>query len=234
MATSLSHETQPVQPALVPPLQNGDRLTHDEFERRYRAMPHLKKAELVEGVVYIMPSPVSTEGHASPQADLATVLGLYRAYTPGVQMADNATVRLDSDNEPQPDLSLRIVDERVGQSRLEDGYIIGAPELVAEVAASSASYDLHDKMHAYRRNAVREYLVWRVLDSAIDWFVLRGGAYQRLPLVDGQYRSEGFPGLWLEPAALLAGDLPRVLEVLQAGLASDEHARFVAQFQATT
>ena len=171
-----------------------------------------------------MPSPVSTEGHVSPQADPATVLRLYRAYTPGVQVADNATVRLDSDNEPQPDVSLRIVDERVGRSRLEDGYIIGALELVAEVAASSASYDLHDKMHALRRNGVREYLVWRVLDSAIDWFVLCGGAYRRLPLVDGQYRSEGFPGLWLEPAALLAPDLPRVLEVLQAGLASDEHA----------
>lgn len=211
----------------VEPLQNGDRLTRDEFERRYSAMPHVKKAELVEGVVY-MPSPVSTENHGSPHFDLAVVLGMYRMATPGVQGADNATVRLDLRNELQPDLFLRLSEFQGGQSRMEDGYVVGAPELIVEIAASSVSYDLHDKLNAYRRNGVCEYVVWRVTDRAIDWFVLRNGRYERLSLAEDQFHSDVFPGLWLDPGALIRGDLTRVTQVAQAGLASHEHAQFVA------
>jgi hypothetical protein len=170
MTASVSPQSAAVPLPIIPPLQNGDRLTRDEFERRYAAMPDVKKAELVEGVVY-MPSPVSTENHGSPHFDLASVLGAYRMATPGVQGGDNATIRLDLDNEPQPDLFLRIAEEHGGQSRIEDGYVVGAPELVAEIAASRVSYDLHDKLNAYRRNEVREYVVWRVLEREIDWFV---------------------------------------------------------------
>ncbi len=217
--------------AQIPPLVAGDRLTRAEFERRYTAMPHVKKAELIEGVVYI-PSPVSTEKHAAPHSDLVTWLGVYRAGTPGVQAGDNGTVRLDLDNEPQPDGLLRILPEFGGRSRTVDGYVEGGPELVAEVAASSASYDLHDKLNAYRRNGVQEYFVWRVWDRAVDWFILRNGRYQRLALTPaGYYVSEVFPGLWLDPAALLMGDLARVLAVLQEGLASPDHAAFVRRLQ---
>lgn len=213
----------------IPPLQAGDHLTRAEFERRYEAMPHLNRAELIEGVVY-MPSPVSTEEHGSPHFDLVGWLALYRSQTPGVQGGDNATLRLDVDNEPQPDAFLRILPEYGGQSRTGAGYVEGAPELVAEVAATSASYDLHDKLNVYRRNGVLEYLVWRVWDQAIDWFVLREGRYQPLPLTAaGLYRSEVFAGLWLDAAALLAGDLGRVLRVLQEGLQSPEHAEFVSR-----
>jgi len=212
-------------------LTAGDRLSRDEFERRYAAMPHQKKAELIEGVVY-MPSPVSTESHGAPHADLMTWLGLYRSRTPGVQVADNATVRLDWDNEPQPDAFLRILPACGGQTRDEDRFVAGGPELAAEIAASSASYDLHDKKEAYRRNNVREYLVWRVEDRAIDWFVLRGGRYDLLPAdAQGVLKSEVFPGLWLDPAALLAGDLDRVLQVVQQGTASDQHTAFVQRLQ---
>ena len=109
-----------------------------------------------------------------------------------------------------------------------DGYIVGAPELVAEVAASNASYDLHDKLEVYRQNGVREYLVWRVFDRAVDWFVLRGGRYDRLsPTPPGVYRSEVLPGLWLDPAAIMGGDLARVLQVAQHGISSPEHTVFV-------
>ncbi len=215
----------------TPELRAGDRLTRAEFERRYEAMPHLRKAELIEGVVY-MPLPVSTEEHGGPHFDLITWLGVYRAQTLGVQGGDNATVGLDLDNEPQPDVFLRILPEFGGQSHTLNGYVEGAPELVAEVAASSASYDLHDKLNAYRRNGVREYVVWRVWDRAIDWFVLRNGEYQKLqPTAAGWYRSEVFPGLWLDPAALIAGNLRQVLQVLQEGLASSEHADFVRRLQ---
>ena len=211
----------------IPPLIAGDRLTREEFHLRYQAMPHVKKAELIEGRVY-MPSPASLAGHSAPHADLLTWLGNYRAYTPGVQTGDNGTLLLDLDNEPQPDALLRILPEYGGQSRTVDDYVQGAPELVAEVAASSASYDLHDKLNAYRRNGVREYVVWLTWDRAIDWYVLRKGRYEAASAHwDAFHRSEVFPGLWLDTAAMLRGDLARVLAVLQQGLASTAHAEFV-------
>jgi Uma2 family endonuclease len=217
-------------PEVVLPLENGDTLTRAEFERRYEAMPHLKKAELIEGVVYV-PSPVRHRYHGHQHTHLIGWLVQYEANTPSVEASDNVTVRLDLDNEPQPDVLLFIDPACGGQALIDaDGYIEGAPELVAEVAASSASYDLHAKLRVYRRNGVREYIVWRVLDKEIDWFVLRAGQYERLPLdAEGLYRSEVFPGLWLDPAALLRGDLATVLAIVQRGLASPEHAAFATR-----
>ena len=150
---------------------------------------------------------------------------------PGVIIADNASVRLDLDNEPQPDAVLFIDPVHGGQARItEDDYVDSAPELVAEVAASSASYDLNTKLNVYRRNEVREYIVWRVLDREIDWFMLCDGEFVRLPLDEaGLYRSKVFPGLWLDPAALVRGDTQSVQAALQRGLASREHAEFVAR-----
>jgi Uma2 family endonuclease len=219
---------EPQTPRPVPPLENGDRLTRAEFERRYAATPPTVKAELIEGVVH-MASAVRIEHHALPHGVLVTWAGIYHAHTPGVILGDNATVRLDIDNEPQPDVCLMI--RRDGQARIdEDGYIEAAPEFAAEIAASSASYDLGAKLNAYRRNGVREYVVWRVLDNEIDWFVWREGQYDRLtPGPDGVTRSEVMPGLWLDSAALLRGALPRVHEVLHQGLASPAHAEFVAR-----
>lgn len=211
----------------IPPLETGDRLTREEFERRYRAMPYLKKAELIEGVVH-MPSPVSLQRHGLPHLDLVTWLGTYRVFTPGVLAGDNSTVRLDLDNEPQPDGILFIDPKLGGQTHIDsEGYVVGAPEMAVEVASTSASIDLGIKLHVYRRNQVREYVVWRVLDRIIDWFILRGGQYEQLTAVEGIHCSETFPGLWLDPAALVAGNLPRVHQVLQQGLTSAEHAAFL-------
>jgi Uma2 family endonuclease len=214
----------------IPPLENGDHLSRDEFERRYRAMPHVKKAELIEGQVY-MPSPVSHRRHSRPHADLNGWLYLYRTMTPGLDGGDNGTVRLDLDSEPQPDGMLMIPGERGGQATIDDeDYVAGAPELVVEVAASSVSYDLYEKLRVYRRNGVREYVVWRTLDRAIDWLVLHGSDYVRLePGEDGILRSETFPGLWLDPAALIAGDLRRVAEVVRQGCETPEHTEFTTR-----
>jgi Uma2 family endonuclease len=221
--------------AAVPALENGDRLTRAEFERRYESMPLLKKAELIEGVVYV-PSPVRHRQHGSPHAHLIGWLFQYAANTPGVEVGDNSSVRLDQDNEPQPDALLFIEPACGGQVRIgDDGIIEGAPELVAEVASSSVSYDLHVKLHVYRRNGVREYVVWRVLEQAVDWFVLRDGQYERMPLdAQGLVHSEVFPGLWLDPEALLRGDLATVLAVVQQGLTSPEHHAFVARLRPST
>jgi Uma2 family endonuclease len=213
----------------IPPLESGDRLTREEFLRRYEAMPGLKKAELIEGVVYV-PSPVRHRYHGEPHSSLIGSLFVYRAGTPGVAVSDNSTVNLDLDNAPQPDCLLFIQPEHGGRVTIdENGYIEGAPDLVAEVASSSASYDLHDKLEAYRRNRVREYVVWRVLDRQIDWFVLQGERYEPVvPAADGSLRSSVFPGLWLDAPALLRGDYSAVLALLQQGLGSSEHAAFVA------
>ncbi|MBW4568582.1 MAG: Uma2 family endonuclease [Tolypothrix carrinoi HA7290-LM1] len=212
----------------IPPLESGDRLSRHEFERRYTAMPHLKKAELIEGVVYVS-SPLRFKSHGQPHGDLIIWLGTYKVSTPGVELGDNATVRLDLDNEPQPDVLL-LIDERLGgQAKIsEDDYIEGAPELVAEVAASSASNDLYDKKRAYRRNGVQEYIVWQILENKVDWFSLQNDEYVTLEAdANGVIKSRIFPGLWLDMTALLTGEMTKVLAVLQAGLNSTEHQAFV-------
>jgi len=191
-------------------LESGDRLTREEFHRRYLARPDIRKAELVEGVVYVA-SPVRFDRHAEPHGLIVTWLGTYVASTPGPRFGDNGTVLLDDGNEVQPDACLWR--PAPGGPRLtDDGYIEGPPQLVVEIAASSVSYDLHDKLEAYRRTDVLEYVVWRTLDRAIDWFRLREGHYIRIePDADGLIESEQFPGLRLDVASMLAGDLAAVL-----------------------
>jgi Uma2 family endonuclease len=232
MATAPILQAEPARREQVPPLMNGDRLTRAEFERRYDATPGIKKAELIEGVVYV-PSPVTHDQHGKQHFNLNGWLTYYCALTPGVEGGCESSIRLDWDNEPQPEGFLRILTTHGGRTKItEDGYLVGAPELIAEVTASSASFDLHAKLNAYRRNGVREYIVWRVLDRQIDWFVLIQGKYERLPLESGGlYKSREFPGLWLDAAAIIRGDMATVMKVLQQGLESPQHAEFVATLE---
>ncbi len=221
-------QIQPDILAGIAPLESGDRLSRAEFERRYQAHPEIRKAELIEGVVY-MPSPTRFEKHGSPHFDVITWMGTYRAVTPGVKGSDNSTIRLDFENEPQPDALLRLESAVGGQSSItDDDYLEGPPELVVEIAASSASYDMHDKRRVYARNGVSEYLVIQMYEQKVDWFILREGVYEALEADEnGILRSEVFSGLWLQPATLWSGDLALMLAVLQEGLASQEHATFV-------
>jgi Uma2 family endonuclease len=236
VSTTRSEPSQPFAPiernGAIPPLESGDRLTREEFERRYDAMPNLKKAELIGGVVY-MPSPVRQRYHGGPHLCLNGWLFSYLARTPGLEGGDNSTVRLDPVNEPQPDCVLFIKPEHGGTVLIdEEGYINDAPDLVAEVAASSASYDVHDKLTVYQNHGVREYIVWRVFDREVDWYVLRGSEYEKLGAgEDGVLRSTIFPGLWLDPGALLREDYDTLLAVLQRGLETPEHAAFKADLQ---
>jgi Uma2 family endonuclease len=213
---------------LIPPIESGDRLNRYEFERRYNAMPHLRKAELIEGVVYV-PAALRFRSHGQPHGNLIIWLGNYKIATPGIELGIEPTVRLDLDNEPQPDAVLLIEEHCGGQARLsEDDYIEGAPELVAEIAASSAAIDLGDKKRAYRRNGIKEYIVWQVFEQKLDWFYLQKGEYLPLPVgEDGVIKSQVFPGLWLAVNDLLSGNMRRVLAVLQSGLAAPEHTAFV-------
>jgi len=214
----------------TPTLEQGDRLTGVEFLRRYESMPEVKKAELIKGIVH-MPSPVRFSQHGKPHWNLIGWLCTYEARTEGVLGGDNTTLKLDNDNVPQPDALLMIDPAQGGQAKIDDqGYVQGAPELIAEVASSSVSLDMHDKLQVYRRAGVCEYLVWRVLDQAIDWFVLREGEFIPLePTEEGILRSENFPGLWLHTKAMLAGELDAVLATLQQAMEAKEHKSFVEQ-----
>jgi putative restriction endonuclease len=221
-----------VTPSRIPLLRAGDCLSRDEFERRYEATPDIRHAELIEGKVYV-PPPISLDEHASPQSDLLTVFGHYRAATPGVRSSAPTSIRMDLKNMPEPDACLFIQPEYGGQARKSGRYLSGAPELIAEISYTSASFDLHDKFEVYLRNGVREYIVWRTFDQAIDYFILRGTEYVRLaPDERACYRSEVFPGLWLDTNNLLSGDLAAVLKFVQEGIASPEHAEFVNRLQA--
>lgn len=221
-----------LHPSVMPPLESGDRLTRPEFERRYAAST-VKKAELVEGVVYVA-SPLRHEQHGKPHSRVITWLGVYQAQTPGVDLSDAPTVRLDLDNEPQPDAVLFIESRAGGQTRLShEGYLEGAPELIFEIAASSAAIDMGSKKQVYRRNGVLEYIIWQVYENQIQWFVLVDGDYQaQMPDAEGILRSQVFPGLWLAVDALLTHQMSIVLTTLQTGLQSPAHQAFVQQLAA--
>jgi Uma2 family endonuclease len=213
-----------------PPLSSGDRLTRPEFERRYEAMPEIKKAELVEGVVYVA-SPVRFKSHGKPHAQIMGWLLIYSTATLGTELTDNTTFRMDVDNEPQPDAMLIVDPALGGRAQIsDDDYVEGAPELIVEIAASGAAYDLHDKKRAYRRNGVQEYVVWQIYEKRIDWWELHEGEYLPLDADEaGVIRSKVFPGLWLDTSALVAGKVEQVLATLRNGIETDEHAAFVAR-----
>lgn len=213
----------------MPALHSGDRLTRAEFERRYQAMPQTKKAELIEGVVY-MPSPVS-KAHAEIHSRMNGWLWIYSVATPGTCVDDNATVRLDPDNDPQPDIYLRLEGGLGGNTNISaDGYVEGAPELIVEIATSSSAYDLHDKKKAYRRNRVQEYIVWQIYEENIIWFRLENEEYIEVkPNAKGILRSQIFPGLDLDVKAMLKGDVAKALKTLQTALAAPAHKAFVRQ-----
>jgi Uma2 family endonuclease len=179
----------------LPILESGDRLTRDEFHRRYRERPDIKKAELVNGVVYVG-GRVRVD-HAEAHAKMVGWLGVYSAKHTECHVGDSGTVRLAPDSEVQPDAC--VCRWEAGGPRIDDeDFVDGAPQLIVEVAASSASYDLHDKKEAYRRAGVHEYVVWRVMDGAIDWLRLRDGEYVLVaPDARGVIESEAFPGLRL-------------------------------------
>jgi len=178
-----------------------------------------------------MPSPTRAKRHSFPHGQLGTWLGTYAAETPGVDCGDNSTVRLDVDNEPQPDLVLIKSASLGGQARItDDDYIEGAPEFVVEIVGSSHAYDLHQKKEVYRRNGVLEYLAWIIDEHRLFWWELSEGEYREIPaLKDGILKSRAFPGLWLDSKALLRGDMKTVLVTLRRGLDSAGHKDFLKQ-----
>lgn len=200
------------EPALrIPPLHQGDQLTREEFERRWELHPEIKKAELINGMVFL--EMTVSRWHGKPHSSLNAWLGVYASTRPEVEILDNVTVRLGRDD-LQPDVLVRRIDG--GTSKVgEDNCIVGPPELVVEVAASSTSYDLFTKKEVYRRAGVAEYLVWQVYERRISWWSLRDGEYEAIePDRAGNLESAAFPGLRLSPDSMLSGDMAAVLAAL--------------------
>jgi Uma2 family endonuclease len=219
------------KPKALPPLEAGQQLDQPAFHERYEAMPPETRAELVGGIVYL-PSPMRGD-HGRESRFVSGWLDRYESFTPCIEGADGATVKLDLRGEPQPDHFLLIVPECGGQSGIDaDGYYTGGPELVVEISRSSRVYDLTQKKADYERAGVREYLVIALEPNRIHWFFRRAGRFQELrPGPDGIYRSKIFPGLWLAAEALFALDRAQRDEVLEQGIPSPEHAAFVARLE---
>jgi Uma2 family endonuclease len=213
----------------VPELYNGDHLTQAEFHRRYMAMPEDVKAELIGGIVY-MASPVHRR-HGTYQPYLSLVLTHYAGNTPGVEVADNMTAILDEQGEPQPDLMLRVLTELGGQSEYNaKECLVGAPELVAEVAHSSVAIDMTRKKDDYLRSGVQEYIVFCIEEEKLFWFHFP--SRRELRANDhGVWKSKVFPGLWLDAPALIRRDTIALTNTIQQGIASPEHATFVRKLQ---
>jgi Uma2 family endonuclease len=214
---------------LIPPLANGDHLDQKTFHERYKAMPSHVRAELIGGIVY-MSSPLKRK-HGRSGGRLSHWLVTYEDATPGTEALENASAILGPESEPQPDGCLFILPEYGGQVwEDEEGYLNGAPEFIGEISDSSESIDLNRKKLDYEEAGVREYFVAALRTKQVFWFARRRGKFKAVsPGTDGILRSEVFPGLWLDPAAFLSRDYQQVLAVLRQGLASPEHAAFVAK-----
>ncbi len=212
-------------------LVEGQRLDQPTFHAIYEAMPPNTRAELIDGVVY-MPSPVGMS-HGMAHIPILVWLAYYKEKTPGVQVMDNATTILGWKSEPQPDGLLRIMPECGGRTWDKGEYVHGAPELIVEVAKTSRYVDLGPKLDDYQQAGVLEYVVHAMDPDEIFWFGQEQGVLVQRPIGnDGFYHSTVFPGLWLDPQALLTENTQRLRTVLDLGCATPEHAAFVARLAA--
>jgi Uma2 family endonuclease len=214
----------------APLLAEGMRLSQPEFHRRYERYPDKTKFELIGGVVY-MASPLYDD-HGVGDSLINGVFFNYVARTPGVRVAHNVTVVLGASAEHQPDLTLRVLPEFGGQADLAPaGYIVGAPELICEVSYSSQRLDLGPRRDDYARHGVQEYVVYDCKANVVHWLLLPGG--ERLkPDRSGVFKSQFFPGLWLDGKALARGDSAALIATVEKGCKTAAHRKFVEKLRA--
>lgn len=232
-AERITRKWTPSEMNAVFELENGSRMDQKTFHALYLKTPEDFKAELIGGTVYIMSSPVSSR-HGRPHARIIHWLSLYSDETPGTEVLDNTTNILGDESEPQPDAFLYITPEYGGQSTIDDeGYVNGPVELVVEVANTTRAIDLGSKKRDYELAGVREYVVVLAQEDRVVWFV-RGdhGFVESGAGGNGVFRSTVFPGLWLDPRGLFAENTRQLTAAVKKGLASPEHAAFVAELKA--
>jgi Uma2 family endonuclease len=224
--------SDPVQVEEKPLLHDGQRLDQPTFHELYLRTPEDFRAELIDGVVHVMSSPVSPK-HGRPFASINGWIYNYSIETSGTIIQGDTTTKLGPRSEVQPDCAL-LIDPDFGGQTGEDlkGYTTGCPELVVEISSSTLQLDLNAKKRAYEEAGAKEYVVYDEPHRTFHWFALRDGKFELLPKSeDGVYRSEVFPGLWLDEAAFVANDGLGVMAALRPGLQSPEHADFVERLR---
>jgi Uma2 family endonuclease len=210
----------------TPWLVDGERLDRATFHERYAAMPEHIRAELIGGVVS-MASPLGL-GHGRSNVPVVIWLDHYAELTTGVEVVENASVFLEDYGELQPDVILRILPENGGRTRDQGRYYANGPELIVEIADTTLRKDLGPKLADYERAGVSEYIVFGIDPLLVRWHLrVEGRLVEVEPDADGIFRSKVFPGLWLDPAALLRGDRRRLREVVNLAVATAEHADFL-------
>jgi hypothetical protein len=216
MASTVHENTSPYR-TYAPPLESGDVLDAQEYWRRYSAGPKKQRAERINGKVYVM-NPLRAVQHGNPHLLLAHWIAAYAMHDPTLIGSDNATIRMNTDNDPQPDLCLLRVD---GQTRFDEGgYILGAPEMIVEIAGSSASYDFGEKRDVYEAAGVGEYLIFESIEGQIQWWRLANGRFVEIQPDCGIYESVLFPGLWLDAEALRSANALKLIDTLKQGMDS--------------
>ncbi len=232
MAMLESDEGRPTVAEEIPSLHDGQELDQPAFHEIYSRYPEDFRAELIDGVVYLMNMPLHSD-HADPDGILIGFLFTYSIETAGTSIKPNVTTLLGPRSEVQPDCCL-LIDPASGGRTAKDakGAVINAPELIVEVASSTLRVDLNAKKKVYEEAGALEYVVFDVPHRKFHWFVLREGRFEPLPIdADGLYRSRAFPGLWLDEAAFVRGDGRSLVAALRRGLESPEHAEFVHRLE---
>ena len=225
--------TDPNQSATPPgPPVDGDCLSVNEFLRRYLPYRRHLKAELINGLVSLNRG-VRADLEDLSNSVIQSWVRSYAGLTPGTRMDVNTIVILAWDTVPQPNIVLRVLSENGGKSRMTDGGTLkDAPELMVDFTTSHQTFDIRDKLGAFRRHGVAEYLVWWANDQKLDWFCLEQGKYAlNLPDSNGVLTSPSFPGLRLNLSALLNRNSAAVMATLRRSLESSEHAGFVARLE---
>lgn len=216
MSTRIRESSVQLSRSPIPQLNSGDVLSREEYIRRYEAAPEELKAERINGKVYLMNS-LRARYHGNPQMLLAGWLFTYAMAHPELNLSDNATLHLRTENTPQPDLCMY---RTGGNASLdEDGYLVGSPELIIEIAGSSASYDFGEKRDVYEAAGVGEYLVFETIEGRIEWWRHDGSKFVDVPRDETVFKSTLFSGLWLDGDALRAADRFRLIEKLNEGIA---------------
>jgi Uma2 family endonuclease len=226
------HQDSSWPPGELPLLQNGDHLDQSTFHALYEAMPADFHAELINGVVYLRGC--HTASHGRSLVSLGSMLDIFDDATPGTKGLIKITNILGPISEPEPDGCLLILPEYGGQTWCDaDDFVNGAPDWVAEISDGTEAVDLGVKKQDYENAGVREYMVAVLKTRSVFWFVQRSGKLkERSAAPDGIFRSEAVPGFWVDPDAFLNHARTRLLTILRQGLASPEHAAFVAKLAA--
>ena len=121
-----------------------------------------------------------------------------------------------------------------GQASVEERgvskYVVGAPELDVEIGFTTQAFDLDETFKAYESAGVQESLVILIEEREVRWFRRIEGQFSLVATdPDGLFRSSVFPGLWLDPKALLERDAARLVATVLQGTETPEHAAFVAR-----